>query len=95
MKFFWYLLFVMLVLPLTGYSDHFPPDLEVGSSINDIPLPLTKKTAAELAQVETGGQVLSVDQEQYQNHSIFRVKVLHRDGKVKTYRLDRDTGSQM
>lgn len=95
MKFFWYLLLLMLALPLTGYSGTFPPDIEVGSSVNDIPLPLTPKTAAELAQVETGGQVLSVDQENYQNHIIFRVKVLHQDGKVKTYRLDRNTGSQM
>jgi len=95
MKFSWYLILVMLTLPLSGYTDHLPPEAEAGTSINDIALPLTKKTAAELAQVETGGRVLSVDQEQYQNHTIFRVKVLHQDGKVKTYRLDRQTGYQM
>lgn len=95
MKFSWSLLIIMLTLPLSVYSDHLPPEAEAGTSINDIALPLTKKTAAELAQVESGGRVLSVDQEQYQNHTIFRVKVLHQNGKVKTYRLDRDTGYQM
>lgn len=95
MKFFWYLLLLMLALPLISYSGTFPPDIEVGSSVNEISLPLTKKTAAELAQVETGGKVLSVDQEHYQDHIVFRVKVLHQDGKVKTYRLDQNTGSQM
>lgn len=95
MKFSWYLLIMLFTLPLSGYTDHLPPEAEAGSSINDIALPLTKKTAAELAQVESGGRVLSVDQEEYQNHTIFRVKVLHQDGKVKTYRLDRETGYQM
>lgn len=95
MKISWYPLVLLLMIPLSSFADHLPPEAEVGSSINDIDLPLTQQTAAELAQVETGGRVLSVDQEQYQNHTIFRVKVLHQDGKVKTYRLDRDTGYQM
>ena len=51
MKFPWYLLLFMLTLPLSGYTDHLPPDAEAGTSINDIALPLTKKTAAELSQV--------------------------------------------
>ena len=44
MKFSWYLLLLMLTLPLSGYTDHLPPEAEAGTSINDIALPLTKKT---------------------------------------------------
>lgn len=89
------LLLVCFTLPFTVWADHLPDDVEAGTSVNDIPLPLTDKTAAELAQVENGGKVLSVRPEKYENHHIFRVKMLHDDGKVKTYRIDRETGYTM
>lgn len=89
------LLLLSLTLPFIVGADHLPDDVEAGTSVNDIPLPLTEKTAAELALVENGGKVLSVRSERYENHETFRVKMLHDDGKVKTYHLDRETGYTM
>lgn len=89
------LLLLCLSLPSMVWADHLPDYVEAGTSVNDIPLPLTDKTAAELALVENGGKVLSVRSERYENHDIFRVKMLHDDGKVKTYRIDRETGYTM
>jgi uncharacterized membrane protein YkoI len=86
------LLFVAsLCLPALA-DDHLPYEQEPGNNINEITLPLSDHTAAELAKVETGGKVLSVDEEHYGNKIIFRVKVLHNDGKVKIHRFDRDSG---
>ena len=45
-----------------------------------------------LMAVELRDKVLSVDEEHYGNKIIFRVKVLHNDGKVKIHRFDRDSG---
>lgn len=89
------LLIIAMMAPLPLIAQHLPEDAEPGTSVNDIPLPLTRNTAAELARVETGGRVLSVQDEKYYDHNVFRVKVLHQDGKVKTYRIDRDTGQRM
>lgn len=89
---FRYLLLIIMLMGLPAMADHLPYDLEPGSSVNEITLPLTKHTAAELARIETGGKVLSVDEERRNKHVIFRVKVLHNDGKVKVHRIDRDTG---
>lgn len=89
------LLVLCFSLPVMVWADHLPADAEPGTSVNDIPLPLTQKTAAELAQVENGGKVLAVHAEVYENHDIFRVKMLHDDGKVKNYRIDRETGYTM
>lgn len=89
------LLILAMLAPLPLIAKHLPEDAEPGTSVNDIPLPLTRNTAAELARVETGGRVLSVQEEDYYEHNVFRVKVLHEDGKVKTYRIDRDTGQRM
>ncbi|SFK40699.1 PepSY domain-containing protein [Methylophaga sulfidovorans] len=89
---------VLLLLLLTNLSfsaladDNLPYEQEPGNNINEITLPLSDHTAAELAKVETGGKVLSVDEEHYGNKIIFRVKVLHNDGKVKIHRFDRDSG---
>ncbi|MCX4186330.1 PepSY domain-containing protein [Methylophaga sp. OBS4] len=89
---FRYLPLIIMLTSLPAMADHLPYDLEPGTSINEIALPLTKHTAAELARIETGGKVLSVDEERRNNHIIFRVKVLHNNGKVKVHRIDRDTG---
>lgn len=89
---------VLLLLLLTNLNfsaladDNLPYEQEPGNNINEITLPLSDHTAAELAKVETGGKVLSVDEEHYGNKIIFRVKVLHNDGKVKIHRFDRDSG---
>ncbi len=91
-----YKVFLLLLLStssvLTIADDHLPYEQEPGNNINEIALPLTDHTAAELAKVETGGKILSVDEEHYGNKIIFRVKVLHNDGKVKIHRFDRDSG---
>lgn len=88
-------LLLSLLLTAPVQADHLPIDIEPGSSVNEIALPLNEKTAAELAQVETGGKVLSVDQEHSNSHVYFRVKVLHQDGMVKIHRIDRDTGHRV
>lgn len=92
-------MFKVLLLLLFTYStspafadDHRPYEQEPGNNINEIALPLTTHTAAELAKVETGGKILSVEEEYYGSKTIFRVKVLHNDGKVKNHRFDRDSG---
>ena len=82
----------LLLASFTAYCDHLPDDIEPGDGTNEIQLPLTKKSAAELIKVESNGKVLSVDEEQDNGKTIFRVKVLHNDGKIKIYRLDPETG---
>jgi uncharacterized membrane protein YkoI len=57
--------------------------------------PLTKESAAEQVQSESGGKILSVDDKQEDGQQIFRVKVLHDDGKIKIYQLDAATGKEI
>ncbi|HDZ16504.1 MAG TPA: hypothetical protein ENI26_11335 [Methylophaga aminisulfidivorans] len=86
-------LFTLLTICFTAMANEEPPfEQAPGNNINEIALPLTKDTAAELAKIETAGKVLSVDEERYGNRIVFRIKVLHNNGKVKIHRLDRDTG---
>lgn len=88
-----YLLLIFLIFSLPGLADEqVPYEEQPGNSINEIALPLTEHTAAELAKIETGGKILSVDREQQGKSVIFRVKVLHNNGKIKIHRIDRDTG---
>lgn len=88
-----YLLMSLLLLALPLQADeHIPYEQQPGNIINEIALPLTKHTAAELAKLETGGKILSVDEENRNDMVIFRVKVLHNNGKVKVHRINRDTG---
>jgi uncharacterized membrane protein YkoI len=61
----------------------------------DIKLPLTKDTAAQLIQQQTKGKILSVDEDHYQNQTVFSVKVLHHNGKIKIFRLNAETGQQL
>jgi len=76
----------------TSYAAHMPDDIEPGDSINDIQLPLTKESAAELIQVETHGKILSVTEKKKAGKLIFRIKVLLSDGMIKVYQLDPNTG---
>ncbi len=81
-----------LIFSFQVYSAKLPDDIEPGDSINEIELPLTKRSAAELIRVESNGKVLSVDKKPYKGKFIFRVKVLLDNGTVKFYKLDPDTG---
>lgn len=88
-----FLLLLILLAPLSLLADEqIPYEQQPGNSINEIVLPLTKHTAAELAKVETNGKILSVDEQRRGDKLIFRVKVLHDNGKVKVHSFDRDTG---
>jgi uncharacterized membrane protein YkoI len=86
------LLISLLLSPIVHADDHVPYEQQPGNIINEIALPLTKHTAAELAKIETGGKILSVDEQHQGDSVIFRVKVLHNNGKVKVHRIDRDSG---
>lgn len=92
LKFRYLLLILLLLSPFVHADDSIPYEQQPGNNINEITLPLTRHTAAELAKIETGGQVLSVDEQRTDNAWIFRVKVLHNNGKVKVHRIDRNTG---
>lgn len=83
---------LMLVLSMPSWANHLPEDVEQATNVNDIALPLTEHSAAELAHIETGGKILSVEQTQENDQIIFRVKVLHQNGKVKVHRFDGETG---
>lgn len=87
-------LFISITLSLTlnVFAAQLPDDIEPGDGVNDIQLPLTKESAAELVQIEQQGKILSVDSNKHNGKIIFRVKVLHENGKIKIYRLDRETG---
>ncbi|NQZ54233.1 MAG: hypothetical protein HRT93_08285 [Piscirickettsiaceae bacterium] len=87
-------LFISITLSLTlnVFAAQLPDDIEPGDGVNDIQLPLTKESAAELVQIEQQGKILSVDSNKHNGKIIFRVKVLHENGKIKVYRLDRETG---
>jgi len=87
-----YLLLALLLSSSVLAEEPVPYEHVPGNSINEIQLPLTRHTAAELAKIETAGKILSVDEETRNNKAIFRIKVLHNNGKVKVHRIDRDTG---
>ncbi len=57
--------------------------------------PLTKASAAQQVKSQSGGKVLSVDEKQRHGQTLYRVKVLHEDGKVKIYQLDATTGKSI
>jgi len=80
------------MLPLSVSAAHLADDIEPGDGINEIQLPLTKASAAELIRIESKGKVLSVDKKKVKGKMLFRVKVLHNDGKIKIYQLDPSTG---
>lgn len=82
---------IALVLPLSSYANLLADDIEPGDGVNEIQLPLTKKSAAELIQLEHNGKILSVDKQQLNGQAVFKIKVLHSGGKIKHYLLDPNT----
>ncbi|NOQ82305.1 MAG: hypothetical protein GQ548_07260 [Methylophaga sp.] len=80
------------MLPLSVSAAHLADDIEPGDGVNEIQLPLTRASAAELIRTESHGKVLSVDKKKVRGKIIFRVKVLHNNGKIKMYHLDPLTG---
>jgi len=58
-------------------------------------LPLTKESAAKQVQNESGGKILSVDDKLEDGVQIFRIKVLHDDGKIKIYQINAATGKEI
>lgn len=66
-----------------------------GDVVSGGSLPLTKASAAKQAQIQLGGKVLSVDSKQEGGKQLFKVKVLHDDGKIKVYQLDAETGLEV
>lgn len=85
-----YLLFA--VFSTFVFAKSLPDDIEPGDGINEIKLPLNKKSAAELVRIETKGKILSVDKEKVNGKNIFIVKALHNNGKVKNHYVDPQTG---
>lgn len=81
-----------LTLSTVVLSAHLPDDIEPGNSVNEIQLPLTKESAAELIRVESGGKTLSVTSKKYNDEIIFHIKVLHDNGTIRVYRLNPKTG---
>lgn len=55
-------------------------------------LPLTKQSAAEMIQAGSQGKILSVDKKETDGKTLFLIKVLYDDGKIKTHSLDALTG---
>jgi uncharacterized membrane protein YkoI len=86
------ILLLLFAISLPVNSAQLPDDIEPGDAVNEIQLPLTKQSAAELIRVEYQGKVLSVNESEYKGIHVFRIKVLHDNGKVKSYRLDPQTG---
>ena len=87
-------IFTLLIFTLSMpvFAAHLPDDIEPGDAVNDIQLPLTRESAAELVRIESDGKVLSVDEKKDNGDTIFRVKVLHENGKIKIYSVDQKTG---
>jgi uncharacterized membrane protein YkoI len=84
--------FFFFTLSMTVFAIHLPDDIEPGDAVNEIQLPLTRESAAELVKLESKGKILSVDKKSNHGKALFRVKVLHDNGKIKIYRLDPNTG---
>ncbi len=78
------LFFTLLILSTMSISSAWAEDT--------VELPLTKQSAADIIQVESKGKILSVDKDNADKKVIFLIKVLHKDGKVKIYKLDALTG---
>ncbi len=78
------LFFTLLILSTMSISSAWAEDT--------IELPLTKQSAADIIQAKSKGKILSVDKDKTSKNIIFLIKVLHKDGKVKIYKLDASTG---
>tara|TARA_R110001606_G_scaffold399222_2_gene582485 strand:+ start:147011 stop:147304 length:294 start_codon:yes stop_codon:yes gene_type:complete len=86
-------LFTIILLTLSAplFAKYLADDIEPGDGVNEIQLPLTKESAAELIRMESKGKILSVEEAPHKSSFIFKIKVLHDDGKIKIYRLDPQT----
>jgi uncharacterized membrane protein YkoI len=73
------------------FAAHLADDIEPGDGVNEIQLPLTKESAAELIRLESKGKILSVEEQKHKGKTIFKIKVIHNNGIVKYYRLDPNT----
>jgi uncharacterized membrane protein YkoI len=89
-------LFIFMILSLSAplFAKYLADDIEPGDGVNEIQLPLSKESAAELIRMESKGKILSVEEKPYRGKFIFKIKVLHDDGKIKIYRLDPQTAHQ-
>lgn len=94
MRLFRYLLLISCLFSMPTMAESAPENGVSGDAVHNIALPLTKETAAELAKNETGGRILSVHEETQEDIVLFRIKVLHDNGTVRTYRIERDTGKR-
>ncbi len=86
LRYFFIILFITLSLPT--FAAHLADDIK----LNEIKLPLTKASAAELIHTRSKGKVLAVDNKEVNGKTIFRIKVLHKNGRLKIYRIDPLTG---
>lgn len=59
---------------------------------DDIKLPLTQETAAQLVKSESKGKILSIETRVINDKNIFRIKVIHDSGRMKVYLIDPKTG---
>jgi hypothetical protein len=89
----YFIIFSLLafILPMLSNAARLADDIEPGDGVNEIQLPLTKKSAAELIRLENSGKILSVDEQVYKGKTVFKVKVLHSGGTIKHYLLDPTT----
>lgn len=89
-------LFTIILLSLSAplFAKYLADDIEPGDGVNEIQLPLTKESAAELIRIESKGKILSVEEKPYRGKFVFNIKVLHDDGKIKIYRVDPQTAHE-
>jgi len=89
-------LFTIMLLTLSAplFAKYLADDIEPGDGVNEIQLPLTRESAAELIRMESKGKILSVEETPHRGKFIFKIKVLHDDGKIKIYRLDPQTAHE-
>ena len=77
---------VLFTFSLLGHSVH------AQAAEHNVNLPLTKQSAADIIQSESNGKILSVNKKASNDKTIFIIKVLYDNGKVKNYSLDAATG---
>lgn len=78
-----YCILIIILLSPPVFSAHL---------MDDINLPLTKESAAQLVKIESDGKVLSIEKKIMKDKAVFQAKVLHDNGKMKMYLIDPETG---
>jgi len=89
---FRHLCLILCLITSVSVAKSLPDDIEPGDGVNEIELPLNKKSAAELIRIETRGKILAVKEAVIDGRKTFKVKVLHLNGKVKQHLIDAQTG---